>query len=403
MNIMTLGLSPYLYLSDGRIHGMIIEHLFRKGYSVASIGRGYDVSYFLPEKDENGNLVYYYKFDNYKVPIVPFNVTEDPGVGIYEILKIFHPEMLVTIGDYNDYLYMKAVKMFYEKPLKWLAICTNYSYPINEKNVELLDDMDGILCTSEFSFNLLSKLFKRDEISLSHVGCDRPSSVVNGRDPDKFRVMMSSKNLQADNLPMMMEAIRDIREEVPNLELYLHTNVYDQGDFDLHLLKDRFDPEGEFIYFPEKYVSMNDGYSEEEFLRELSRSDIFASLSVNSPTGLSIFDAISAGCVPLMSKVGSHVDIARHLGEISPEFERNDFLVPCIEVMLRGEVYANICKPDSLREKLLILLSKIKKGGHKRFSQEFVNGYSRTNFLDDVTNMVEAIRNVNPTICVEPV
>jgi len=380
---------------------MVLKYLYYSHHEVASIAMGHDTTYFLPTEDEQGCPRYYYTFGEHNIPLVPVVNQKEPAIMIYEIIKVFQPEMIVTIGDFNDHPFMKAVKMFSDTPIKWVAVLANYSYPINEAKEELIEDMDGILCTNNESFEMLSKMFKKEHISLSYVGSGK--SLAERSPTDKFRIMSCGKNLQSDNLPMLMEICSSLRGEIPDLELYLHSNVYDRGDYDLNLLKERFDPAGEFILFPEKYVSLIDGYSEEEYAKELSKSDLFVSVSLNSSSGLSVFEALSHGCYPLMTDAGCHRDIAGMLAEISPEFQRNDFLVPGIEIMTSGEVYVNICKPDELRKKILELHRKIKKGGHRTFSQEFISSHNRKTFLTDVMELIEAVNKTNSTICVEPV
>jgi len=399
--IVTLGLSPHLCLSDGRIHATVLEHLFREGHAVAAIGLNHDTDYFLSKNDKEGNLVHYYEFDKYQIPLVPFNCVRDQAIGIHEIFKVFDPDMVITIGDFNSLLYMKAVKMFNEKPIQWLAIMSNYSYPISECGVELLDDMDGILCTNSSSFAMFNDLYKKDNIEQVHVGGYK--SIVEPVRSKDFRIIVTAQNTQSDNIPMVMQVASTLRTEIPELQLYLHTNVYDRGDFDLRLLKARFDPNDEFIRFPDKCVSINEGYPEKDFQRELACSDVFISVAGNAPTGMAAMNAIACGCVPLLSDIGSHRDIAEDLAELSPKFKRSDFLVPCIEIMTRGEVYASICKPESLREKILNLHEKIKKGGHRIFSQEFVERYNHRNFLNRVSEMVKVIESSNPTLCVEAI
>ncbi len=401
MKIVTLGLSPYLHMSDGRIHSMVLEHLFKTGHAVASIGVGHDTGFFLPKENDKGEPVYYYEFDKFQIPLVPFNNAQDPAIGIYEILKVLEPDMVITIGDFNSFLYMKAVKMFVEKPLKWIAILSNHSYPINELNIEVLDDIDGILCTNSYSFDMFSDLYKRENIDTSHVGsCSDYIEPVRNSD---FRIVTTGTNTCLDNFPMIMEVAAEVRSDIPELQLYIHTNVYDRGDFDLPLLKARFDPQDEFISFPNKYVSINEAYPEDKFHEELSKCDMFISASGHASTGMAAFDAIACGCAPLLSDVGAHKDIAEGLAEISPKFKRNDFLVPCIEVMTRGEVYTSVCNPRLLKERILNLHKKIKKGGYRVFSQQFVDSYDRRNFLSKISGVVEATERSNPTLCVEPV
>jgi hypothetical protein len=392
-------------MSHARIHAMILKHLYFSHHEVASIGVGHDTTLFLPKEDTQGRPRYYYSFDGHDIPLVPLTKDKEPAIMVYEILKVFRPEMIISIGDFNDHLYMKAVKMFSEVQLKWISVLANYSYPINEHKQEVVEDMDGILCTNSRSFDMLCNLFKKDEICLSHVGCNKPiiKKPYPRRSPYKFRIMSCGKNLQSDNLPMLMEVCAGLRETIPNLELYLHSNVYDRGDYDLNLVKERFDPDSEFIVFPQKYVSLTDGYSEEEYAQELAASDVFVSVSLNSSSALSVFEALAYDCWPVMTDAGSHRDVAAMIEEISPEFQRNDFLVPGIKVMTTGEVYVNICRPDLLGEKILEVHGKIKKGGHRTFSQEFISSHNRKTFLTDVMELIEAVKRTNSTICVEPV
>ena len=401
MKVVTLGFSPYLNMSHAKIHSMILKELYFSEHQVACVAMGHDTTYHIPKEDKEGTPIYYYSFDEHNIPLVPVVNRNEPGIAVYEILKIFQPDVLVTIGDFNDYCFMKAVKMFADFPFKWVAILANYSYPINEKHIELIEEMDGILCTNSSSFNMLRDLFKKDEISLAYVGCGKTLAEGN-RDVNRFRIMSSGKNRVSDNLPMLMEICSNIRETIPELELYLHSNIYDQGDFDLNLLKERFDPKDEFIVFPEKYVSLTDGYTEEGYAQELAKSDIFANISLNSSSALTVFEGLSHGCWPVMTDAGCHRDVADMFIKIYPEFQRNDFLVQSIEIMMAGEVYVNICKPDQLKSRILSLYRKIKKG-HRTNFQQFTSSHNHGAFLIEVMNVIEAVKTVKPTLCVETV
>jgi glycosyltransferase involved in cell wall biosynthesis len=400
MKVVTLGLSPYLYLSTSRIHSFLLKHLFLSQHEVACIATFHNTDFFLPQKDEDGKERHVFQFDNYSIPLIPFNNMEDPSVLLYEMLKTLKPEFVVTVGDFNDFLYMKAVKMFADQPFKWLAVLNNYTHPINEKNIEVLNDMDGVLCTNEYSSEMLAKLSAKP-ISFCHVGCENVD--YKEKSDDKFKIMSCGKNLQADGLPTLMKVASDLRDEIPNLELYIHSGVYESGDYDLLLLKERFDPKDQFIRFPDKYVSLKDGCSLEEYQSELFSSDLFVFIPYNSASAISVFEAVSCGCLPVMSNTACAREIAEMLVKLLPERKVNDFLVDCVEVMARGEVYINVPDPKDLKKKILNLYKTKKKGGRKAFSKQFVKSYNRERFLKSFSKMVETVRVQNPTICVEPV
>ena len=408
MKIISIGISPYLYTSQAKVNAMILERLYLEGHAMAGMVRFHDPTYFLPEDGE-----YYYNFGDHKIPIVPLEGQRDLSIEVYEVMKVFEPDMIITVGDLNDFPYMKAVKMFVEKPFKWLAILMNYNCPISESNSEIISDMDGILCTSEDSLSAMSEFFHKDEASFSYVGClPKPDMDVNSH--SDFRVMVSGKNAQADNIPTLMQAVKDLRSDIPDIDLYVHSHMHDQGDFDFQILKNKFDPDDEFIRYPSKYVSLMDGYSDEDFHCELLTSDLFVTIPMNAASGLTVFDAISCGCLPLMTDTGCHREISQILGDLIPGFEADNFLVPCIDLMAKGETYLSICDPEELKSRIINLHCKLKKEGtghekiqkkrgYNTYLREFVENHRRELFLQEVMSMVDVVLNSSPTICVESV
>lgn len=410
MKIMTLGKSPYLLTSHACANALFLKHLHQSGHSVASIVSNHDTSYYHPEEGKDGTHRFYYKYGEHKIPIVPFNHVKDPAIQVYEILNVYKPEILITIGDFNDFIYMKAVKMFVSDSFKWISVLMNHSYPLNEKNIELIDDMDGILCTNKQTYQMVEKKFKKSELELSFVGSQTPQSTPNRkelrktRNIDGFRIMTAGKNAQVDNVPMLMEAVSELRQDIPNLELYVHSNVYDTGDYDMNLVQSRFDPKEEFIRFPVKYVSLVDGYTDEEFQHELQASDLFISISMNASSGWSVFEAIANGCLPLMTDTGCHRDIAGLISNFCPEIERNDILIPCIDLMGVGETYLNICLPGELKKKICLLQQKItKKEGWKSGLTELIEVYSQKEFLNKFDKMIIDVHQAISSICVESI
>ena len=402
---MVLSPSPYLLTSHGKIASQVIKSLFISGHQVAGLVWNHDITYFLPE-EENGKKKYYYEFEDWKIPIIPFDRIKEPEVAVYEHINKLQPDMIISVGDHNDFLYMKAVKMFSDE-IKWLAILTNYSYPINENDSEIISNfMDGILCTSQRSFDELSCLVSDDILLYSPVGVDAKDDVdLIPRDVNKFRIMTCGKNAQIDNIPMLMEAVGNIRSEIPEVELYVHSNVYDKGDYDFNLLKSRFDPGDDFIVFPSKYVSLFDGYSDKDFHTELAKSDIFASISMMSSTGLSVYEAMNYGCFPLMSDVGCHKDIAKSLDGLFIGSSMQDFIIPGSEVMTTGEIYLNICNPASLQEKLIRVYERMnKKEGNKEIFRENVQRrYHQRGFFGKLSELIGIVISSKSTICVETV
>ena len=410
MNVITIGLSPYLLTSRSKVNSLIMKQLYLSGQSVAGIVWGHDKSYFIPEKKSDGSEQFYYEFEHkdtsHKIPIVPFDRGKDDVVAIYDILNIFQPDVVITVGDCNDFLYMKAIKQFYGD-IKWLFVMMNYAYPINENNIEMFESIDAVLCTSKICHEYVKKIYAKD-LYFSHVGIDRDIYKLDDsikKTDDVVRVLSMGKNVQSDNVPMVMEVISELHGEGYDLELQVLSNIDDQGDHDLHLIKSRLDPNGEYIKFPDKYVSLIDGLSVAELVKLYNSSDLFISVPMVSATSISVLESIACGCFPLLSDCGSNRDIADIL-ENSPGggFSTKDFLIPCIRLYTRGESYLNICDPRELKKIICTMYEVIKKkkGNRKNLSESTIE-YIESVFLNKITEMIIKSNKTKNVVCLETV
>ena len=400
MKTIVIGLSPYLLTSRSKVSSLIMRYLYIKSIPVHGVVWGHDATFFPPE--ENGSL--YYEFpvkDNgtHKIPLRTFRRGEKEAIEVYEIVNSLEPELIVTVGDYADFLYMKAVKTFYRKPCKWLFVLLNYSAPIDPNNYELLNDVDGVLCTSDFARESID-FYKKEIISTKFLGS---SYTYNPQEAsDRFRIMVSGKSHQADNIPMVMECVASARKENPNIELYVHSTLYDKGDYDLEQLKHRFDPNDEFISFPDKYVSIYEGIPDVEFVNELSKADLFISVPLVSATSMTVFDAIACNCKFLVSDCGSNRDIVNLLAEKSPQSQFDECLILCVRMMSANGSYLNICDDRELTKKIITISKNWEKNRGKDTSlSELIKDCNREGFLNKLSEMIEQIGKYQQTICLE--
>ncbi len=399
MKVLVLGLSPYLLTSRSKVAGLIMRYLYiKEEYEVAGAVWGHDTTYFIP--DENGAS--YYEFPikdhgNHRIPLSLFSRGEKEAIDVYEIVNAVQPDVVITVGDYGDFLYMKAVKAFYGQSIKWLFVLLNYSCPIHENNVELLQSADGVLCSSHFGKEAIKDLYKKELIEVSYLGSSLSRSEVDKS--ERFRVMVSGKSHQVDNIPTAMEAVANARMYNPDIELYVHSTLYDRGDYDLELLKSRFDPNDEFITFPDKCVSLYEGLSDDDLSTEMSKSDLFVSVPLVSATSMSVFDAMSCGCIPLMSDCGSNRDVANLLASHFAEYQPEDFLIPSVHLMSNGSTYLHVCDPQVLSQKILDASKKYK--GKDTFLSEFTDGFRREGFLNKLSELLNRVEESKRVISLE--
>lgn len=413
MKVVTIGMSPYNTSSVSRIHRWILESLFFAGHDVLSLSWAHDISYYIP--DDNGHFTY--KFEGtppggnrpvgpqeYAIPILPLKKALSDPIPIYEALNQLEPDVVITIGELIEAGVMKAVKTFTSKPFKWLSVLTQSQFPLNDELVELFDYTDGVLCSSSVGHVEAGKFFKNKYIDHYFVGSDDRFHAPSNRDPSKFRIMTLGKVIQADNLPMVMEACAKIRSSIPNLELYVHANIHDNGEYQMELLRARFDPEDEFIRFPEKFVSLVDGIPDADLAAEYAKSDVFVSTPLVAGTGMSVFESMGCGCLPLMSDCPVNRDIAtkieNELGE--PEIRRGDLLIPGIQLMTTGETYLTVSNPAIMAEKLLMTYKNREKlEGHRDRLAVFSQKNSKQAFVEKLVGMTTTLQTTSEVLCLE--
>jgi glycosyltransferase involved in cell wall biosynthesis len=391
----------------------MLKHFLFEGHSVISLSWAHDISYHVPDVDEQ----YYYCFEaispndtdgpisprEYKIPVMPLLKGLSDPVPIYEAINLLEPDIVITIGNLVEAAFMKAVKTFVSKPFKWMAVLAQSQYPISDELSELMDYMDGVLCASHLARDEIEQFFQKPYIEASFVDCDERFFREEKRDLNKFRVMALGKSSQADNLPMIMEVCSELRQAIPELELYIHANICDQGEYNLETVRKRFDPDNEFIRFPDKFVSLVEGISTDELAEEYAKADVFVSIPLVSATSMSVWEAMASGCFPIMSDCGSNRDLVEKLEkkEIT-EFSRDSLLVPGIKLMTVGETYLTVSNPVGLKKRLLWMhKNREKMEGYREELSVFSKQDSKQAFIEVLAKMIKTLETSNEVLSLE--
>ena len=413
MKVITIGMSPYNTTSVSRIHASILQKFLFEGHSVISVSWAHDISYHVPDDDGQ----YYYKFEalapnapsnepvspmEYKIPIVPLLKGLSDPVPIYEAINQLEPDVVVTIGDLVEAAFMKAVKTFVSKPFKWLAVLTQSQYPVSEELSDLADYIDGVLCSSLSARNEITKFFNKPYLETSFVDFDEKFFREKKRDPKKFRVMALGKSSQVDNLSTVMEVCSEVRKQIPEIELYIHANINDTGEYDLNVIRKRFDPKNEFIRFPDQFVSLIEGISTDELAEEYAITDVFVSIPLVSATSMSVWEAMAAGCVPIMSDCGSNRDLAARIEKETSGLSGESLLVPGINLMTAGETYLTVSNPTELKKRLYWMnKNREKMEGYKGRLAVFLQKNSKQAFVETLANMIKTLESSNEVLSLE--
>lgn len=407
MKIVTIGLSPYLITSKAKINSLLLRYLYLTGNSVASIVWGHNTDYFVPEESDGIQSFYYdfeYQQKKHKIPVMPFVQGSNSSSSVYDYLQSLQPDVIITIGDVRDFVFMPAIKDFMN--IKWMSILLHYHDPISEEYADIIRKMDGILCTSKFGFDSVQKIYQSSIFDYKYVGSNN-NIYKTGEDTKEnhLRIMSCTHNTQIDCGPTIMESAIDVSRCLPNIdfELYFHCNSNDKGDHNLLNLQKKWDFDNKIIKFPEKYVSLIDGLSETEMATEFSKSDIFISIPMISGTSMSVFQALASGCFPLLGENEVNMEIASNLSDfLGSDFNKEFFIVPSISITTVGDTYLNICSKQDLVNKIINAYEIIKKNkGLKKKISEFTLRYSQSDFLEKCSEMSKLVTESSETIRLE--
>lgn len=409
MKVIVIGMSPYNTCSTSRIHRWILERFFKENHDVLSLSWAHDISYYVP--DDEGR--YWYNFQatiskgdepvsplEYRIPIIPLKSKADP-IPVYELISMLEPDLVITIGELSESSTMKAVKTFVSKPFKWLSVLTQSQFPINEETSELIGYIDGVLCVSRFGKDAVSKFFDKPDFEFQFVGSDCCFVSESLRSSSRFRIMAVGKTTQADNLPMIMEVCSKLRSSIPELELYVHANIHDKGEYQLESIKNKFDPMGQFIVFPDKFVSLVDGISDEKLAEQYSKSHVFVSVPLVAGSSMSAFEAVACGCFPILSDCPANRDFAIAL-EKDTGINQDSVLVDGTKLMDPDESYLVISNPYFLASKISDAYKNREKAeGTRHKLVVFSQKNNKDLFVQSIVDMATKLQMSKEVLCLE--
>jgi len=289
MRILTIGPSPYLLASDGRIHRDIIISLTEAGHFIDALVVNHSVMYFLPS--ETG--LHYFDLDGKRIcQLFPFlgQKGEEPPFA-FEAMKNSRPDVVITVGSYSDTDFIWSIKSIYPHLFKWVAVIPTGTDIINERHRLSLTYADAIITTTK----LAEKAFNDAGLKATYIPYGPPSCVREPSDglTTHFKVLSLAKNSQMSNVPAFLQAL-----QLSGLNGTLHTNIDDSGDYDIRLLIDRYKLK-EKISIPKKYVSIREGISSESMESMYREHDTVVDCSLQSATGLTMLEAMAYGCIPV--------------------------------------------------------------------------------------------------------
>lgn len=343
MKILTISASPYLLTNLGRLNGDILKYLSSVGHSISSAVWHHDLNFFMPGEDGTS------RYEDV-CQLFPFeNGRETSPIAIYETIKMIEPDVVITIGDYHEISILKLVKDLLPNTFKWVAIMTGASEPINDSYIPLLDGIDLLFLTNSNNRQQWSDIIK-DDINIRRLGLSEKRAGQVGK-LDKFSVLGVGKNSHISNLSSFISGAGSFSKlsndtGVNDIDIRLHTNLHDPGDYNLSSLVNRYGD----VKLPEDYVSVNQGLTDDKMGEIYANTTVIVDASMRSATAMTVLEAMSYGCIPLIPPVGAFADIIEELK--NEGLDQINFSLKGVKFVSEREEELYIVDPDSIKNEL---------------------------------------------------
>jgi glycosyltransferase involved in cell wall biosynthesis len=390
MKILTIGASPYLLVRDGKINADIINLLKEQGHTVGSSVWHHDQGYFLPEddgisyfQDSQGNIV---------CELYPLS-TDKKETELYDLMKKFHPEIVISIGDYKDVDFVYSIKAMYPNLFKWIAVYPVECLWLNENYKERLEYADYSVCLSEFGWTNFSNVCNINGEFLSYGPNLDKFEFLSKIEKNTANFIVSAHNSQSSNLGAFIKSISSANEILSLCDekviANIHTNIHDSGDCDLELMIRRYHAKN--VSLPDYYCSIKEGLPDDLYADFLRKGDFYIETSVKSATGLSMLESMAVGCIPIGMNVGRVGEIISMMPEEFQFFVEYETFIGSLE-----EEYS-IISIKGLTDKILEVKKdlfdnkeKLKEASlaARRVSEKLSNKIFLQNFLEVINKVV---------------
>lgn len=379
MKILTVSASPYLLVRNGRMNAALIKALKEAGHEVATAGWHHDEGFFLPE---DGSTHWYEENGERICEIYPFEPEVQGSPTLYELMKKVQPDMVISIGDYKETSFIFEVKAMIPNMFKWMAVFAIDSLPINKYAKEQIEYADYVVSVNDFGDEALRDMLNVD-IDKIEFG---PKSVFSGENEGSISFINTGKNAQASNVGAFIKAMGQNSESGP--KGYLHTNLYDPGDYDLDLLIDNYGADN--VELPDRFISVKEALSDEELAEEYCKHTFVVETSVKSASALAMLEAMACGCIPVGMNSG-------RVGEIISQFENADLLTVPHEIYIgASEEEFSVISIEGLSNKIqeLYKWAQEEPSRFQNMSEEarkIASSYSEEAFCEKMLRLIDRV------------
>jgi glycosyltransferase involved in cell wall biosynthesis len=389
MKIMTISDSPTRFSGLARVHRHVIDGFLEAGHTVLPCC-WYALTIAEEEAIRGGKKPTPVYYDSHLGQVQLICLPRAGGVkemhAIFEVVNVYRPDILVTIGDHWRFFYMQAIKVKTGFSFTWIPYLT-VEHEVSQHYESVLRYADAIAVPSEYGVKELERVLPESparfipygtEEAFSRVSTMKRRKIRRSRGCEgKVRFVTVAQNTWRKNLPALIQAVSLIAHRDPKrlMQFYLHTNV-DAGDdeaylYDLHELIRKMDVTDRFVLPSDggHTVSVFESPDDSVIAEEYHAADFFVLPSTSEGYCLPVVEAMACGVVPIAH---SSSTLPEHLGAEATTFGGKPPIGRFPRGFLSGgrlEVcppsrFVNVVRPDALAQSIwdAFQMTKDKKG-----------------------------------------
>lgn len=316
MKIMTVSDSPTIFTGLARVHRELLRHLSGRHELLPCCWNMHDSMVISEIKQGNSPPDKFFESNGVKTKLVavPKANGNNCMFAVFDLIESWKPDVVISIGDYFDFWYMKAIKEKLDYQFKWLPYLT-IEHDEFDKRADVYAVADRIVVPSTYGRDIVRQKWGRDSDVVPYGVSPSFNDKLREKDQGPVKFISVGQNTWRKMLPTLLRAFKKAQESC-DCEFYLHTNVHavdpqETSVFDVRSVISKLGVKRVRLPSDDQYFCIFNSPGDEYLVGEYNKADFLVSSSMCEGYGLPIVEAMACGCPLVAGGTSTHYE---HVG-----------------------------------------------------------------------------------------